>query len=257
MLTPRRLLFATGLAAFTFALPFAFAQPKRGGGAPKPKPAASATAKPAKDGEAPSPTAEADAGPSDDGGDLPVAKPETWEGGIKPSPLTPQPNEYPGAVDGGAPLDYDRILADIAALRARVAAASQNLYLSRIAISVQSEGSDSRIARLTVSLDDGVVFTAPSGFRADDAKAVYDHAVSPGRHAVTVEAERKDAKDESFRSAQRSRFIVDVPKDQVLKVELRVSDDSTMGADFPGDKSGRYDLRVRLRAKASPVGKAP
>jgi hypothetical protein len=45
VLTPRRLLFATGLAAFTFALPFAFAQPKRGGGAAKPKPAASATAK--------------------------------------------------------------------------------------------------------------------------------------------------------------------------------------------------------------------
>lgn len=250
-----------GLGAFCFAIPFAFAQPKRGGApATRPRPAASATAKPnagKADAEAPSATAIGDASAPEDASDLPTAHPETWEGGIRPSPLTPAPNEYAGSVDAGAPLDYDRILGDIAALRARVAAASQNLYLSRIAIGVQVEGGDTKISRLTVSLDDGVVFTAPPGFRADDAKPVYDHAVAPGRHAVTVEAERRDAKEESFRSSQRSRFIVDVPKDQALRVELRLSDDSTMGADFPGDKSGKYDVRVRLRAKATPAGKSP
>lgn len=261
MLTPRRLLFAVGLGAFCFAIPFAFAQPKRGGGAAaRPRPAASATAKPGStsktDAEAPSATS-TDAGSFDDASDLPVSHPETWDGGVRPSPLTPLPNEYTGNVDAGAPVDYDRILADIAALRARVAAASQNLYLSRIAIAVQAEGADTKVSRLTVSLDDGVVFTAPAGFRAEDGKPVYDHAVAPGRHAVTVEAERRDAKEESFRSSQRSRFIVDVPKDQLLRVDLRLSDDSTMGADFPGDKSGKYDLRVRLRAKATPAGKAP
>ena len=72
-----------------------------------------------------------------------------------------------------------------------------------------------------------------------------------------LDAERRDGKDESFRSSQRSRFIVDVPKDQLLKVEVKLFDDSTMGADFPGDKSGRYDVRVRLRAKATPAGQAP
>lgn len=257
----RRLLFVVGLGAFVFAIPFAFAQPKRGATPPaRPHGGAAATAKPGAsakvDAEAPV-AAATDAGPADDASDLPVAHPETWEGGVRPSPLTPLPPELPGNVDAGAPLDYDRILGDIAALRARVAAASQNLYLSRISVSVLAEGADTKVARLVVSLDDGVVFTAPAGYRADDAKPVYDHAVAPGRHAVTIEAERPDAKDESFRSSQRSRFVVDVPKDQVLKVELRISDDSTMGADFPGDKSGKYDLRVRLRAKASPAGKAP
>jgi hypothetical protein len=28
-----------------------------------------------------------------------------------------------------------------------------------------------------------------------------------------------------------------------------------MGKDFPADKSGRYDLRVRVKAVAKPVGK--
>ncbi len=247
-----------GLGAFCFALPLAFAQPRRGGAPGRPRPAASATAKATAqkpDAEAPVATV-SDAG-VDDASDLPASHPEVWDGGVRPSPLTPQPNEYAGNVDAGAPVDYDRILADIATLRARVAAASQNLYLSRIAIAVQADGADTKVSRLTVSLDDGVVFTAPAGFRAEDGKPVYDHAVAPGRHAVTVEAERRDAKEESFRSTQRSRFIVDVPKDQLLRVEIRLSDDSTMGADFPGDKSGKYDLRVRLRAKATPAGKTP
>ncbi len=260
VLTPRRLLFVAGLGAFVFAIPFAFAQPKRGApAAARPRPAASATAKPGAskvDAEAPT-TASTDAATPEDASDLPVSHPETWEGGVRPSPLTPLANELPGNVEAGAPLDYDRILSDIAALRARVAAASQNLYLSRISIGLATEGSDTKVSRLVVSLDDGVVFTAPAGYRAEEGKAVYDHAVAPGRHAVTIEAERPDGKDESFRSVQRSRFIVDVPKDQLLKVDVRISDDSTMGADFPGDKSGKYDLRVRLRAKATPAGKAP
>jgi len=259
VLTPRRLLFVAGLGAFVFAIPFAFAQPKRGAPPARPRPAASATAKPpAAKADAEAPAAQpADAAPPEDASDLPTAHPESWDGGPRPSPLTPLPPEYTGNVEAGAPLDYDRILADIASLRARVAAASQNLYLSRISVGVVTEGSDTKVSRLVVSLDDGVVFTAPPGYRAEEGKAVYDHAVAPGRHAVTVEAERPDAKDESFRSVQRSRFIVDVPKDQLLKVEVRLSDDSTMGADFPGDKSGKYDLRIRLRAKATPVGKAP
>jgi hypothetical protein len=38
-----------------------------------------------------------------------------------------------------------------------------------------------------------------------------------------------------------------------LSVDLKLWDDSGMGADFPSDKSGQYDLRVRARAKAQPL----
>ena len=49
--------------------------------------------------------------------------------------------------------------------------------------------------------------------------------------------------------------MVDVPNDQRLAVELALWDDSNMGGDFPADKKGRYDLRVRMRAKAKAIGR--
>src|SRR5262249_7397149 len=117
------------------------------------------------------------------------------------------------------------------------------------------DGDHAKLARLTVSLDDGVVYTSPQGFRADDMTAVYDHGVAPGRHAVTIDVERRDDREETFRNTQRSRFVVEVPKDERLVVEIRVGDDSNMGADFPGDRSGKYDLRVRVKAASRPLGK--
>ena len=149
----------------------------------------------------------------------------------------------------------DKLIGDITALRARVAAVSDTLFHSRIAIALEVDGDHGKLTRLSVSLDDGVVYTLPPGFRAEDMTAIYDHGVAPGRHAVTVDVERKDDRDETYRTSQRSRFVVEVPKDERLDVQLRIGDDSTMGGDFPSDRNGRYDLRVRAKAASKPVGK--
>jgi hypothetical protein len=249
----RRLLGAVVVATSCALATIAIAQPN------KPKPAAPAAPKPkpgaaAKDaGAAPPPVENASA----DGGDAPVEPPtasEVSDGG-RPSPLNPTAQEMPGNADAGAPIDYDRLLADIAALRARVAAVSDNLYQSRINVMLETSGDHGKITKLTVALDDGVVYTAPASFAASDMTTVYDHAVAPGRHAVTIDVERKDDRDESFRTSQRNRFMVDVPRDHALKVEVKIIDDSSMGADFPGDRSGKYDLRFRVKASAKPAGK--
>jgi hypothetical protein len=196
---------------------------------------------------------------TDGGSNGPVEAPpasENIDGAVKASPLNPTPQELPnGALDAGTPLDYDRLLADIAALRARVAAVSDNLYQSRVAVALQTDGDHGKIARLTVSLDDGVVYTAPASFAASDMTVVYDHAVAPGRHAVTVDIDRKDDREESFRTSQKNRFTVDVPRDHRVEVQVKVIDDSSMAKDFPADKSGKYDLRVRVKAVAKPVTK--
>jgi hypothetical protein len=187
-----------------------------------------------------------------DAGPVPAPPPAAATGG-QLSPLNPAANEFS---DGGAPpmqIDYDRLLADVAALRARVAAVSDTLFHSRIAVGLETTGDHGRIAGLSVSLDDGVVWTAPAHFAASDLTTVYEHSVAPGHHAVTLEIERRDDRDENFRTTQRSRFIVDVPADQRLGVALKVWDDSNMGGDFESDKKGGYDLRVRLRAKAEPI----
>jgi hypothetical protein len=251
-----RFLVAATLASALAVATVAFAQPRwrpSPHNAPKPKVDAGESA-----GEDRGAPVAVDAGaPSLALGDAgPTPAPPQAEGpdGGKLSPLNPAANEFS---DAGAPavVDYDRLLADIGALRARVAAVSDALFHSRIGVTVETSGDHGRIASMTVSLDDGVVWTSPPSFRADDATTVYDHAVAPGHHALTVDVERRDDRNDAFRSSQRSRFVVDVPADQRLGVELKLWDDSNMGGDFPSDKKGTYELRVRMRAKAQALGR--
>lgn len=249
------LLVATALAGV------AFAQPK---GRPpvKPKPAPSATVAPTSTDDtasAPIPGSQAPAGASTlDGGPIPAPPPrvDLGDGGVKPSPLNPAAPEMPPltpAPSASSAVDYDKLLGDIAALRARVAAVGDSLFVARIALAVETDGSHARVGRMTISLDDGIVYTAPASFHADDPTPIYEHAVAPGRHAVTVDIDRKDDRDESFKDSQHARFVVDVPADSKLTVTLRLGDDSDMGKNFPSDKSGKYDVRVRMKATATPA----
>lgn len=222
----------------------------------KPPAKADASAPPA---ETPSSAGDAGAPTASDAGSVePPPTPEAiGDGGVRPSPLNPRPEEMPGqsTADAGVPVDYDRLLADIAALRARVAALSDNFYQSRIVVALQTDNDHGKIGRLTVAVDDGIVYTAPGAFSAPDMTTVYDHAVAPGRHAVTIDVDRKDTRDEGFRTSQRNRFTVEVPRDHRLEVQVKILDDSSMGGDFPSDKSGKYDLRVKVKASAKPAGK--
>jgi hypothetical protein len=226
--------------------------------APKPKPSAGANDNPYEDrGPATAVASSAPASPP------PPAAPATTAGAIPPpptesadggklSPLNPAPSEFSDAGPPVMTVDYDRLLADIGALRARVSAVSDTLFHSRIAVSLQTSGDHGRVASVNVSLDDGIVWTSPPGFRAEDATTIYDHALAPGHHAVTVDVERRDDRNDAFRSTQRSRFVVEVPADQRLGVELKLWDDSNMG-EFTSDKKGSYELKVRMRAKAQPM----
>ena len=251
----RRVLAGGTLAAVTVIATIAFAQPHAKPLRPaRQKPAASAPDNPGDDRSgAPAPSASGAAPASSDTAPVPPPVADVTADGGKLSPLTPAANEFSDAGPSPPSLDYDRLMTDIGALRARVAAVSDTLFHSRIAIALETTGDHGRIAGLSVSLDDGVVWTSPAAFRPEEATTVYDHAVAPGHHAVTVDIERRDDRNDTFRSAQRSRFIVDVPADERLSVDLKLWDDSSMGGDFPGDRSGQYDLRVRARAKALPI----
>jgi hypothetical protein len=259
------------LLALAFGATLAVAQPKKGGGAKKPPRTTpdAGTDNPYEDVMASVAPAKADAGAvgavaavTDAGAalslDAAVPAPQgaqLLDGGLRPSPLNPAPEEMPSLAAPDAGVDVDKLIADVATLRARVAAVGDNLFHSRVAVSVQTKGSHARVQRLVLSLDDGVVFTSPAGFKAEDMTPIYARGLAPGRHAITLEIERADDRNEAFKSSQRSRFMVEVPKDSELKVELKVSDDSSMGGDFPKSQDGDYDLRVKLYAEAKPVGK--
>jgi hypothetical protein len=172
------------------------------------------------------------------------------DGGVRSSPLNPRAEEFS---DGGAPAtpgDLDKIMGDIAALRARVSTIGDTLWKSRIVVRVETSGSHAKIGKLALSLDDGIVYTAPPGFSADDETTVYDHAVAPGKHVLSVEIERRDDRGETFRTGQHSRVTLEVPENQRLETSIRIDDDSDMGSDFPSSQKGSYDLRVRVNAKA-------
>src|SRR5271154_408817 len=171
------------VAATTVAIAQTRARPSHGGA--KPKPTASATSEPPPDDKSAATSNPVPPASSPDAGAIPA--PDDLSGGSRLSPLNPTASEFSDAGPPASSIDYDRLLAEISSLRARVAAVSDTLFHSRIAISVETSGDHGRIAALTVSLDDGVVWTSPTAFRAEDATTVYDHAVAPGHHAVTVD----------------------------------------------------------------------
>jgi hypothetical protein len=239
----RASLMTVGVLASALALGTgAVAQPR--GGRPSRPPTAPPPA--ASPGAGVPPAIAPDAGP--------VPPPtEAGDGGTRWSPLNPAPDEFSDAGQAPASVDYDRLLGDIASLRARAAAVSDVLFHCRLAISVETVGDHGRITGLSVGLDDGTVWTSPPTFRAESPVAVYDHAVAPGHHAVTIDVERHDDRDEAFRSSQRSRFVVEVPADARLSLDIKLWDESSIGGSFSSDKNGKYDLRVRASARVQPL----
>jgi len=233
-----------------FAL-VALAQPKKGGTVAKDADKKSAS-KDDKDkdkdkGAEPAPSAAA----GDELGEPPPKTAERPDEKTKPSPLNPRADEFP---DGGAappPAEYDRLLGDIAALRSRVAALTTTMFKSKLRIAIETDGDDSRITKLVVTLDDGVVFVAPDRFSADDEKVVYEHAVAPGHHVLGVEIERVDARGREYKTWQTSKMSVVVPESKTLETLVSLEDDSDMAVDFPDDQDGEYELNVKLRAQVA------
>jgi hypothetical protein len=239
----RYALFAAPLLLLSFV---ALAQPKRAAKEPD----AAATKSDKADSKPETATGAANASADDLGGPPPKPAPAgTAE--TKLSPLNPEANEFP---DGGAqtpPVEYDKLLGDIAALRSRVSAVTTTLFASKVRVVVETRGDNARISNFTVTLDDGVVFNAPDRFSADDERTVYEHAVAPGHHVVGVDIERFDARGAEYRTWQSSRFSVVIPESKLVDAHVIIQDSSDMGKDFPSDQDGTYDLRVRLRARVA------
>lgn len=185
-------------------------------------------------------------GPGDDLGAAPP--PGVAEGGPRPSPLNPAPSEFP---DGGAPAlpaTYHELMGEIALLRGRVAALSETLFASKLRVAVQHECDHARLSRLVLTLDGGVVYTAPARFSAEQPVVVFERALAPGHHVLGVEVERYDVRGQQYQTWQTSQFSLVVPEGQRLRADLSIADDSDMAEAFPEDRDGEYQLDVRLRA---------
>jgi hypothetical protein len=169
------------------------------------------------------------------------------------SPLTPRPDEAPpvkASASAKPQQSYDDLMAEIAALRARVATVGNAVWKSKIAVTFRARGSHAKIAWAKLSLDGAQVWASPKAFAAEDDVAIFEGGVAAGPHALTIEIERRDDRDESFRTIDKTTTTLMVPQGKRLAVEIRLEDDSSMGGDFPGDSSGSYEMKLRLKAKA-------
>jgi hypothetical protein len=173
----------------------------------------------------------------------------TGGGGTPLSPLNPEPGESPKASPAAGPEALDKLIAEIATLRARVAALTTSLFSSKLKVYVHTDGDDARVLGFVVTLDDGVVFKGDPGFVAEDEKVVYEHAVAPGSHVVGIEIERQDTRGAAYKTWQTTRFAIQVPERELLEAIVVIEDDSDMADDFPDGQDGNYELGVRLRAK--------
>jgi hypothetical protein len=176
----------------------------------------------------------------------PTARPSA-----SPSPLNPTPNEFPKAAGALASPELDAMMARVTALRARIAALSAAMFSSKLRVELRSQSEGTRLKTLRVSLDGGVVYTAPVQALFDRPEIVYEHAVAAGPHVLAVEVERHDLRGPQFSTWQTSRFVVLVPEKRLLWTRLELEDESSMGEDFAEDEAGQYDLGVRLQVEVS------
>lgn len=139
----------------------------------------------------------------------------------------------------------------MAALRSRIAALSTALFSSKLRIEVRAASESVRLKLLRVSVDGGVVYTAPAQSVFEQPQIVYEHAVASGPHVLSVEVEREDLRAPEFSTWQASRFVVVVPERRMLWTRLELDGRSSMGEDFAEDQAGGYELGVRLEAEAS------
>ena len=177
-------------------------------------------------------------------------------GSVATSPLTPRIDETPpvkASASGKPAASYDTLMAEVAALRARVSVISNAVWKSRITVMLRVVGSHARIASAKLFVDNALVWTAQKGFSAEDMVSIFDGGVAPGLHAIALEIERRDDRDETFRTIDRTTATLMVPQGKKLQIETRLDDDSSMGGDFTDDGDGKYDLRLRMKAQAVDV----
>jgi hypothetical protein len=189
---------------------------------------------------------------------LPAAQPAPAASGApstpvpaRPSPLNPTPAEFPSTTPAPSTPQLDALLSRVAALRSRIAALASAMFSSKLRIEVRAGGDSVRLESLHVSLDGGVVYTAPPRSGFEQTETVYEHPVAPGQHVIGIAVERHDTKNPQFSTWQESRFVVLVPEKKLLWTRLELEDESSMAEDFTEDNEGKYQLRVKLIAEVN------
>jgi hypothetical protein len=164
--------------------------------------------------------------------------------------LTPMGDPGPLPPDLG-PLrsDWSTLMDDMVSARQRVATLGEELFRTRLAVTVQDRaGDDQLLTRFALELDGTPIFHTDSEIEGGDAgREVFSAALAPGPHVLTVELEQSARESAEYRYTQRDTFRFIVVRDRRTEITIVLEDDSDIARSFPGGGEGRYEIRTRLR----------
>jgi hypothetical protein len=175
------------------------------------------------------------------------------------SPLTPPASEFPlptaaVTIDGDSaatnPRDYDRLVGEAVSLRARIAAAGDALYRARLNVKLRTSLQHAKVTRLTLLLDGGTVYSSENPVLPESPLGLYQHGIAAGKHTLTIHVFYAQKADATFTASVQTQATIEVPRDRMLDVDLRVDEDSDIADEFSKSQTGSYDLRTRLTAVA-------
>jgi hypothetical protein len=138
---------------------------------------------------------------------------------------------------------------DMVSARELVATLGEDLFHTRVAITVQDRaGDDQSLANFALELDGAPVFHAEGEIEGGgDGRQVYEGALAPGPHVLTVAMEQRASEDAEYRYVQRDTYRFVVVRDRRTEITIVLEDDSDIAHNFPHDGEGRYDVHTRVR----------
>ena len=145
--------------------------------------------------------------------------------------------------------EYTSLVDDIVQLRSRVAVVGQQLFRTKVRVTVHNRAGDGQtLERVVMSLDGASIFRGDAAaVGGDDGRKVFEGFAAPGPHQVTVEVEQRSRANDAYRYTIRDTYRFEVLRDRVTEVTVVLDDDSEIAEDFPDDGEGEYDVRTRVR----------
>lgn len=171
----------------------------------------------------------------------PAAAPVAPVAVVDPGPLPPDL--------GPLRSDWSTLMDDMVSARQRVATLGEELFHTRMAVTVQDRaGDDQLLGRFALELDGTPIFHSDGEIEGgDEGRQVFEAALAPGPHELTVELEQAAQEGGEYRYSQRDTFRFIVVRDRRTEITIVLEDDSDIARSFPSGGEGRYEIRTRVR----------
>jgi len=169
-----------------------------------------------------------------------------------PAASTPPPVVDPGPLPpdlGPLRADWSSLMDDMVSARQRVATLGEELFRTRMSVTVQDRaGDDQLLAGFSLELDGTPIFHSDGEIEGGDAgREVFTGALAPGPHELTMELTQSARDGAEYRYTQRDTFRFIVVRDRRTEITIVLEDDSDIASSFPSGGEGRYEIRTRVR----------